>query len=205
MRLLSERFWSKVDKQGSTECWPWTASVVKNLGYGQFGMGGTMMRSHRVAWELSNGPIPAGMFVLHKCDNPPCCNPQHLFLGTQTDNMQDALAKGRHGHGTIGGPRKYSDALIKKALAEYESDDYMGLTAIATKYQISETHLRRLADKHGVVIRKKFLKLSPDETKEIRELYRTGNVTYAALGERYGVNQSMIGYIVTGHSHKQPK
>ena len=137
MRLLSERFWSKVDKQGSTECWPWTASVVKNLGYGQFGMGGTMMRSHRVAWELSNGPIPAGMFVLHKCDNPPCCNPQHLFIGTQTDNMQDALAKGRHGHGTIGGPRKYSDALIKKALAEYESDDYMNDAANHAIYDVN--------------------------------------------------------------------
>ena len=91
-----ERFWSKVDRSGP--CWLWTDSVNAN-GYGQIGAGGRkgfkMFLTHRVAWELTNGAIPEGLFVLHKCDNPPCCNPSHLFLGTQTDNQRDMASKGR--------------------------------------------------------------------------------------------------------------
>lgn len=70
-------------------------------GYGQKCIKGKRYRTHRLAWEWANGPIPEGLFVLHKCDNPPCCNPDHLFLGTQTDNMQDMLAKGRGINGGI--------------------------------------------------------------------------------------------------------
>jgi len=57
-----------------------------------------VIRTHRLAWELANGPIPDGLSVLHHCDNPPCCNVEHLFLGTQTDNHADMVAKGRHYH-----------------------------------------------------------------------------------------------------------
>lgn len=67
-------------------------------GYGVINEGGDRGRcllAHRVAWELANGPIPPGLDICHTCDNPPCCNPDHLFLGTRRDNMQDAKAKGR--------------------------------------------------------------------------------------------------------------
>lgn len=90
---VAERFWSKVNK--TEECWLWTASV-NPAGYGQINLGRNMMRQvHRVAWELSNGPIPEGMFVCHRCDVPRCVRPEHLFLGTQADNMRDASQKGR--------------------------------------------------------------------------------------------------------------
>lgn len=88
------RFWSKVDKSG--ECWVWMASRLP-WGYGQFGVAGrTSARAHRVSWEMAYGPIPDGLLVLHRCDNPPCVRPDHLFLGTARDNLLDAIAKGRH-------------------------------------------------------------------------------------------------------------
>lgn len=84
-------FWTKVEKRDVSACWPWKGSVMGE-GYGRYRQAYT----HRLAWMLANGPIPAGLFVLHKCDNPPCCNPDHLFLGTQADNVRDRDAKGRH-------------------------------------------------------------------------------------------------------------
>lgn len=91
-----ERFWRKVDKTHPTGCWPWEASLGGSRGYGQFELKGKTPRAHRVAWVISYGEIPAGLFVLHKCDNRLCCNPSHLFLGTAHDNTQDMMKKGRH-------------------------------------------------------------------------------------------------------------
>lgn len=84
-----KRFWDKVDKTG--DCWEWTARRDKN-GYGMLGND----RAHRFSFSLANGGIPDGMQVLHHCDNPPCVNPDHLWLGTPKDNARDRNAKGRH-------------------------------------------------------------------------------------------------------------
>lgn len=86
-----ERFWSKVDF--SYECWVWTGT--KAGGYGRFYLNRRMMPAHRYSWTETSGPIPDGLMVLHKCDNPSCVRPDHLFLGTQSDNMLDASAKNR--------------------------------------------------------------------------------------------------------------
>lgn len=88
-----DRFWSKVDRTG--DCWLWTAHI-KPQGYGQFTVArGVFFGAHQVAYALTGGPIPAGMSVCHRCDNPPCVNPEHLFLGSQSDNAFDMLRKGR--------------------------------------------------------------------------------------------------------------
>lgn len=75
-------------------CWLWTRHLAEG-GYGSFGEGGKHHRAHRIAYEVYVGPIPEGMFVCHKCDTRSCCNPDHLFLGTQSDNIKDMYRKGR--------------------------------------------------------------------------------------------------------------
>lgn len=99
-----ERFWSNASDQPGADCWEWQGiRTVK--GYGRFYYYYRNLRAHRVAYELRRGPIPRGLMVLHACDNPPCINPDHLFLGTAWDNANDAVRRKR-GTGKRGKGRK---------------------------------------------------------------------------------------------------
>lgn len=94
---LAERFWRLVRK--SEGCWLWVGKIEAS-GYGRIWIEGLKQEgAHRVSWELHNGPITDGLFVLHRCDVKTCVNPEHLFLGTQLDNMRDRLAKGKYARG----------------------------------------------------------------------------------------------------------
>lgn len=127
LQLFADRFWAKVE-QRAIGCWIWTAALGndprggKRNSYGQFWVGskadgtGRMAFAHRVAWELSTGPIPEGMKVLHHCDNPACVRPSHLFLGTQVHNMIDMVAKGRANRPT--GIRHYCAKLTDDQVRE---------------------------------------------------------------------------------------
>ena len=93
--LSAQRFWSKVAILGPDKCWLWTGAR-NEYGYGNVHFAGRYHKAHRVAYGLTVGPIPNGLFVCHTCDNPPCVNPAHLWLGTNADNLQDMRDKGRY-------------------------------------------------------------------------------------------------------------
>jgi predicted DNA-binding protein (UPF0251 family) len=144
---LESRMERLVDRSG--DCWPWLGSCDAH-GYGQMGYGQRKkLKAHRVAWELANGAIPEGMSVLHRCDNPPCCNPAHLFIGTQADNMADAHAKGRQF--IPQGPALRGEANPAAKLTDYQreaicvlGDQGISQRVIAAYYGISQSTVCRV-------------------------------------------------------------
>lgn len=119
---FAERFWAKVFiVPYDRGCWLWTASC-HDFGYGQIGRNGKHsppIRAHVASWLLHFGPVPAGMYVCHRCDNPPCCNPNHLFLGTHKQNLQDMRLKGRGAKCESHGRRKLTQSQVDQMRAAY--------------------------------------------------------------------------------------
>lgn len=124
-RPLEERFWEKVDRRGPDECWEWQANRTKS-GYGAFQIGNRPHRASRVAYELTYGPIPEDMSVCHSCDNRACCNPAHLWIGTNKDNMMDMHAKGRANrpNGEKHHKAKFTNAQVREMRAQFFSGNY---------------------------------------------------------------------------------
>lgn len=136
MKTLEERFWKKVDKRGPDECWEWRRSKNPD-GYGKVWLFNKMLYAHRISFEITYGKIPENMRVCHKCDNPGCVNPNHLFLGSQKDNMKDMILKGRAIH--YCGEENKSSKLKSKEVCE-----------IRKLYSMGEYSQRFLADKYNI-------------------------------------------------------
>lgn len=145
-------FWDYVNKTES--CWLWTGRLSIS-GYGQFRQNKRFHRAHRVAWEITNGAIPDGLCVCHKCDVRHCVNPEHLFIGTCQDNANDRVAKGRS-HipskecavhliagkfktGTSNPRGKFTDEQIAEIRRRYQTETAVSL---AKAFQTSETYIR---------------------------------------------------------------
>lgn len=142
MNRLAKRFWAKVDKDGPTvtphlgPCWVWTADTAPN-GYGRIKVNGQSVNAHRVGWALQFGEPGVGLYVLHRCDNRLCVRGEHLFLGTQKDNVHDCAAKGRRVNptGERHGRSKLSNAdaskvrsLVSRGLPQSEVARRFGVT-----------------------------------------------------------------------------
>lgn len=113
-----QRFWSRVDKSG--QCWIWTRGKSRN-GYGRFRLKGKIIYAHRFAFEITYGTVLPGLHICHKCDNPPCCNPKHLWAGTPADNMHDRDRKGRGRFKVISYPKVPREKPVPKGSPEYRA------------------------------------------------------------------------------------
>lgn len=177
-----ENFWSHVDKTGN--CWVYIGART-DRGYGHVRYGGRDWKAHRLAWALIYGPIPPGLCVLHDCpggDNPSCCRPDHLKLGTKADNTADMYAKGRQ---RTPGPnihwtRRYPDR-IKRGEASWSSN-----------------HPERLA--RGEI--NGSARLTAADVRTIRRLHAEGGSTLARLAGRFGVSFSNVSQIVNRQTWK---
>ena len=133
------RFWAKVEKKGPDECWLWKAGS-KAEGYGMFWVDGKTRKASRVAYTIEKGKIPDdgthhGTCVCHKCDNPACCNPAHLFLGTTMDNTADRHAKGRSTRGGTNGNSKLIEAQVIEIRALYAAGG-ISMRKVALKFNV---------------------------------------------------------------------
>ncbi len=128
-----ERFWRSVDKSG--ECWIWTAGRTQS-GYGRFALNHKTHRAHRISWEFTNGNIPEGLWVLHHCDNRACVRPDHLYLGTHSDNVKDRSDRERQARGEKVAVGKLTSAHVIEIRQLRES----GLTyrQIAKRFDVSD-------------------------------------------------------------------
>jgi hypothetical protein len=132
---LTERFWKKIKKTDG--CWFWPGAI-NNKGYGHSWMYPNNELAHRIAWQLTYGPIPDGLYVCHHCDNRRCVRPDHLFLGTQQDNLHDMKVKGRHV-----GSAKLDEATVLIIRSRYAAG---GITqqALADQYNVDQGTISHL-------------------------------------------------------------
>lgn len=147
-RPVADRFWSKVNK--TDDCWEWTGGLVS--GYGTINIDKRTYKAHRLSWIIHNGPIPDGMFICHHCDNRRCVRPDHLFVGTASDNMRDMVSKGRHPYPTGDDhPARKDGSFILRGeqnpIAKLTEDD---VRAIRSEYARGGISQQAIADRYGV-------------------------------------------------------
>lgn len=147
-RTLEEKLCDGVDRRGPDDCWPWTKST-NDSGYGQIETCSPRrsFKAHRVAYERANGPIPEGQCVLHECDNPSCCNPAHLFLGTQIENIQDMKNKGRQSRGEGRPLAKLTEEQVAEIRREYiKGSRTHGGSALGRKHGVHKVTIHHIVN-----------------------------------------------------------
>lgn len=170
---FKERFWNRVDIRSDSECWPWKKSRMKS-GYGKVKRSGKHLLSHRIAFELSNGrPPKKGLCVLHHCDNPPCCNPKHLYEGTYQDNMQDALKRNRL-------PRFH-----KRLKPQW---------LVSHNISVGIRNAQRRAMQLGIPLRKYAANITEDIISQIHQLKSTK--TQMEIAEIFGLSQGTVSRVI---------
>lgn len=148
------RFHDKVDRREPAECWPWTAAKNPD-GYGQLfagRRGRPPLRAHVVAYEIEHGAVPPGLHVLHRCDHPPCCNPAHLYAGTNYQNILDKMERRRHARVGLRGSRNPNAAITENIVLEIRrmlavDDSRVTSKIILARYGITKSMLYTI--RHG--------------------------------------------------------
>lgn len=210
------RLWAHVSKDGPTlpgmasPCWMWTGTRRPD-GYGVVGIASKatgLIRVHRAVWLLENGPIPDGLFACHRCDNPQCCNPAHIFLGTAGDNARDKEAKGR------GSPPPVRRGLAnnKAKLAPWQIEEIMTSTRsgadLAREFGVIRGSVNQIRKRRGYtgtpVVDRRGSKsaratISESQVLEIKRRLAAGDKG-VSLAAEYGVSKSIISHIATGRA-----
>lgn len=147
---VSDRFWNKVAILDQESCWLWTASL-DGRGYGQFWDGERRYIAHRFAYEWWFSRQLGELYCLHKCDNPKCVNPFHLFVGTQSDNMQDMMSKGRRYQPNVSGENNGRAKLSVENVQEIRISLSLGcsINSLANKYRVSWMTISRILTGEG--------------------------------------------------------
>lgn len=183
------RFWARVDMDGPIvyehlgKCWMWTG-YKDEWGYGRLTINKSTVRAHRYSWELNNGPITDSLLVLHKCDNPECTNPNHLFLGTDADNIKDRDNKkrGKWATGESHGSKTHPESV--------PTGERNGA--------YTHPEMIRKGEEHGRAI------LTEEDVLEIRAIHRKGSKKFGAyaLARKYGMSPGAIQKIISGQNWK---
>lgn len=197
-------FWNQVEKTDG--CWLWKASTTSR-GYGQVVRDGKHYFAHRLAFQFATRmTILPGMCVCHKCDNPPCVNPSHLFLGTHRDNIQDASKKGRLAHGEGSWKAVLTDEVVAEARRAIECEP---LTVIAKRLGVSVSALNMAVKgrtwKH-VKQAPSFAtsQLGAEAACDIRVLYNQGNTSMNKLARQFGTDVANISRIINNQIRHNP-
>lgn len=184
-----DEFWLTASNGDDSCCWEWQGCRI-SYGYGRVRYDGKTRFAHRVAWELTHGQIPDGLCVLHICDNPPCCNPAHLFLGTKADNNADKVSKNRQARGDTHGSRTHPERL---ACGDANGSRLHPESRQRGDAHYSRLHPERLArgEGHGKA------KLTEEQVQAIlwRDLYGQSRKDIAA---DFGISPEQVGNIVRG-------
>lgn len=152
--MNARRFWDKVKKTAPDGCWEWQG-FINGHGYGQFTINGVgVFKAHRLAWEIVNGTIPPSMCVLHRCDNRRCCNPAHLFVGTQLDNVADMTTKARQAKGARNARAKLSDDEVQEIRENY-AGGAVSQTELSRRFGVGQSHISE------IISRRKWAHLAP--------------------------------------------
>lgn len=211
MANVEDKFWARVAKADG--CWVWTGAKDKN-GYGTFSPSAAtgQLRAHRVSWQIHRGTIPTGMSVCHHCDNPECTNPEHLFVGTNKDNMEDKIRKGR----VVGrGPSRFPEEqyALKKSIGRPEQHleriltlrgNGASLDAIAETLMCQPRAIKRLLDRHGAYAPNKTGPRTPHRPRTQALIARRSELvarfeqgeTITALAKSFGVSRLIMSKII---------
>jgi transposase-like protein len=208
-RITPQNFFDWVDQSGGLDsCWPWL-SGQNGVGYGRFQRKKQMIYAHREAYEITYGPAPDGLYVLHRCDNRICCNPRHLFIGTHLENIADMVAKGRNAKGERSGQAKFTDEFVAEVIAAYKPGE-VTQQQVADRFGMGRRHVGNLyrGEARGIPVyeivplRRTNTRFSNETMLAAMNAFRRGEGTKKEVAARFGMSPQHLGSALRGINRK---